>query len=43
MKIYVHKIIMETLEAITLLGSYDLVAITETWWNESHDWSVTTV
>ena len=30
----------EELEVTTLLESYDLVAITETWWDESHDWSV---
>jgi len=30
----------EELEAIVLLESYDLVAITETWWDESHDWNV---
>ncbi|PKU32066.1 rna-directed dna polymerase from mobile element jockey- hypothetical protein [Limosa lapponica baueri] len=29
----------EELEATVLLGSYDLVAITETWWGKSHDWS----
>ncbi|GAB0210294.1 maestro heat-like repeat-containing protein family member 7 [Grus japonensis] len=29
----------EELEATMLLESYDLVAITETWWAESHDWS----
>ncbi|KAK4807081.1 hypothetical protein QYF61_018422 [Mycteria americana] len=29
----------EELEATMLLESYDLVAITETWWDESHDWS----
>lgn len=27
--------------ATVLLESYDLVAITETWWDESPDWSVT--
>ena len=26
-------------EATMLLESYDLVAITEIWWDESHDWS----
>jgi len=30
----------EELEATVLLESYDLIAITETWWDESHDWSV---
>ncbi|KAK4807116.1 hypothetical protein QYF61_018457, partial [Mycteria americana] len=29
----------EELEATMLLESYNLVAITETWWDESHDWS----
>jgi len=28
------------LEATMLLESCDLVAITETWWDKSHDWSV---
>ncbi|PKU28821.1 glycerol kinase [Limosa lapponica baueri] len=28
------------LEATMLLESYDIVAITETWWEESYDWSV---
>jgi len=31
----------EELEVIVLLESYDLIAITETWWDESHDWNVT--
>jgi len=30
----------EELEATVLLESYDLIALTETWWDESHDWSV---
>jgi len=30
----------EELEAIMLLESYDPIAITETWWDESHDWNV---
>ncbi|KAK4826983.1 hypothetical protein QYF61_013083 [Mycteria americana] len=30
----------EELEATVLRESYDLVAISETWWDESHDWSV---
>jgi len=30
----------EELEATVLLESYDLVAITETRWDESHDWIV---
>ncbi|GAB0205541.1 hypothetical protein GRJ2_003019700 [Grus japonensis] len=29
----------EELEAIVQQGSYDLVTITETWWDNSHDWS----
>ena len=29
----------EELEAIVKQASYDLVAITETWWDHSHDWS----
>jgi len=29
----------EELEAIVQLDSYDLVAITETWWVDSHDWN----
>jgi len=29
----------EELEAITQQESYDLVAITETWWDDCHDWS----
>jgi len=29
----------EELEAIVQQGSYDLVAITEIWWDDSHDWS----
>ncbi|GAB0207400.1 mitochondrial enolase superfamily member 1 [Grus japonensis] len=29
----------EELEAIVQQDSYDLVAITETWWDDSHDWS----
>ncbi|GAB0208330.1 mitochondrial enolase superfamily member 1 [Grus japonensis] len=29
----------EELEAIVRQGSYGLVAITETWWDDSHDWS----
>ena len=23
-----------------LLESYDLIALTETWWDKTHDWSV---
>ena len=30
----------EKLEAPVLLESYDLIALTETWWDESHGWSV---
>jgi len=30
----------EELEATVLLESYDLVSITETWWDQCHDWSV---
>ncbi|MCQ4078480.1 endonuclease/exonuclease/phosphatase family protein [Klebsiella pneumoniae] len=29
----------EELEAIVRQANYDLVAITETWWDCSHDWS----
>jgi len=29
----------EELEAIVQQDSYDFVAITETWWDDSHDWS----
>jgi len=29
----------EELEAIVQQDSYDLVAITEVWWDDSHDWS----
>ena len=29
----------EELEAIVRSESYDIVAITETWWNDSHSWS----
>jgi len=29
----------EELEAIVQQASYDLVAIMETWWDHSHDWS----
>jgi len=28
----------EELEAIILQDSYDMVAITEMWWDNSHDW-----
>jgi len=30
----------EELEAPVLLESYDPIALTETWWDESHDWIV---
>jgi len=30
----------EELEATMLLESYDVIAITETWWEESRDWNV---
>lgn len=30
----------EQLEAPVLLGDCLLIANTETWWDESHDWSV---
>jgi len=30
----------EELEATVLLENCDLVDITETWWDESHNWSV---
>jgi len=29
----------EELEATMLLESYNLVAITETWWDKTHDWN----
>jgi len=29
----------EELEAFVQQDSYDLVAITETWWDDYHDWS----
>jgi len=29
----------EELETVVQLGNYDLIAITETWWDESHDWN----
>ena len=29
----------EELEAIVQQANYDLVAITETWWDHCHDWS----
>jgi len=29
----------EELKAIVQQDSYDLVAITETWWDDCHDWS----
>ena len=30
----------EELEAILQLESYNLIAITETWWDEMHNWSI---
>ncbi|XP_035169883.1 uncharacterized protein LOC118159406, partial [Oxyura jamaicensis] len=30
----------EELEATVLVGNYNVAAITETWWDDSHDWSV---
>ena len=32
----------EELEAIVWSESYDIVAIMETWWNDSHSWSAVT-
>ena len=29
----------EELEAVVLQENYDFVTITETWWDDSHDWS----
>jgi len=29
----------EELEAIVQLDNFDIVAITEMWWNDSHSWS----
>ena len=29
----------EELETMAQLGKYDLIAITETWWDESHAWN----
>ena len=29
----------EELETVVQLRKYDLIAITETWWDESHDWN----
>ncbi|GAB0205338.1 maestro heat-like repeat-containing protein family member 7 [Grus japonensis] len=31
----------EELEAIVQLENYDIVAITETWWDDTHNWSAT--
>jgi len=33
----------EELEAMVQQDSYDLVAITEAWWDDSHDWSAAVV
>ena len=30
----------EELEAVVQLGKYDLIAIMETWWDESHNWNL---
>ena len=30
----------EELEAMVQLGKYDLIAIMETWWDESHNWNL---
>jgi len=30
----------EELESTVLLANYDLIALTEIWWDEYHDWSV---
>jgi len=32
----------EEVEANVLLESYNPIALTETWWDESHDWSMAT-
>ena len=32
----------EELETVAQLGKYDLIAIMETWWDESHDWNTLT-
>ena len=32
----------EELEVTVQQANYDLVAITETWWDNSHDWSAVT-
>jgi len=32
----------EELEATVLLENHDAVAVTETWWDVSHDWNVAT-
>lgn len=32
----------EELEATVLLENHDAVAVTETWWDDSHDWNVAT-
>ena len=31
----------EELETLICLENYDLVAITETWWDDSHNWNTT--
>ena len=30
---------LEELETVAQFGKYDLIAITEPWWDESHDWN----
>ena len=32
----------EELEAIVQQGKYDIIAITETWWEDTHNWSAVT-
>jgi len=32
----------QKLEVTVLLESYDLIALIETWWDKSHDWSAAT-
>ena len=29
----------EEIQATVMLESYDVIALSETWWDESHDWS----
>ena len=30
----------EELEILIQEGNYDLIGITETWWDDSHDWNI---